>query len=607
MDDGHERCVTMAGRSMPPLASRLFPFLAWRDRVTRETLRADLVAGLVGAVVVLPQAVAYATLAGMPPEYGLYCAMLPVVVAALWGSSWHQISGPTNTISLAVFATIAPLAEPGSARYIELVLTLAFLIGLVQVVMGFARLGVLVNFISHTVVVGFTAGAGLLIIAAQLQNFTGVPIPAGAGPFASVRRFLTGIGSVDPWIVATGLVTLVVALGARRALRRIPFMLVAIVAGATFAYLLARLGIANVPTLGALRAGLPPLSMPSFDPAVWRTLAPAALALTALALAQAVSVARAVAAKSGQRIDGNQEFIGQGLSNNAAAMTSGFPSSGSFNRIQVNYQAGARTPLAAVFSAFFLLAVVLAIAPLAAYLPMASMAAVLFVVAWGLIDVAEMRKIVRTSRGEAMVLGLTFLSTLALPLDFAIFVGVLASLLVYLKRTTHPSLTAVTPDRSSAQRRFNAAVGNSAVPRPECPQLALLRVDGSLFFGAAEHVRDELNTIRTASPSRRRILLIGTGINFVDVAGGELLVEEARRTNEAGSALYLTGLKPAVRKVLEHGGFLARFARERVFATKDEAIRAIYPTLDSAICRTCTARIFNECATTLPDGTRRME
>jgi len=607
MNGGHERSKTVAGRSMPPLASRLFPFLAWRNRVTRETLRADVLAGLVGAVVVLPQAVAFATLAGMPPEYGLYCAMLPVVVAALWGSSWHQISGPSNTISLAVFATIAPLAQPGSPPYIELVLTLALLIGLVQVAMGFARLGALVNFISHTVVVGFTAGAGLLIIASQLHNFTGIPLPAGAGSFASLRGFALNLASIDPWILATGLVTLAAALIARRMLPRIPFMLVAILAGGVFAYVLARLGLAHVPTLGALRAGVPPLSLPSFDPAVWRTLAPAALALTALALAQAVSVARAVAAKSGQRIDGNQEFVGQGLSNIAAAFASGFPSSGSFNRIWVNYKAGARTPLAAVFAAFFLLAIVLAVAPLAAYLPMASMAAVLFVVAWGLIDVAEMRKIVRTSRGEALVLGLTFASTLVLPLDFAIFVGVLASLMVYLQRTTHPRLTAVTPDPASLQRRFNAAIGNGAVPRPECPQLALLRVDGSLFFGAAEHVRDELDAIRKASPSRRHVLLIGSGINFIDVAGADLVVDEARRSEESRGALYLTGLKRVVREVLERGGFLARFGRGRIFATKDEAIRAIYPTLDPVICRACTARIFSECHTTLPDGSRRTE
>jgi SulP family sulfate permease len=171
---------------VPPLALQVFPFLAWRDRVTRATLRADVLAGLIGALVVLPQGVAYATLAGLPPQFGLSCAILPAVVAALWGSSWHQVSGPTNAIALVVFATMTPLASPGTDPYFELVLTLALLVGLLQFAMGIARLGALVNFISHTVVVGFTAGAGLLIIAAQLKNFFGVPIPSGTGFFEAL-------------------------------------------------------------------------------------------------------------------------------------------------------------------------------------------------------------------------------------------------------------------------------------------------------------------------------------------------------------------------------------------------------------------------------------
>ncbi len=590
---------------MPPLAQKLLPFLAWRDRITRVTLRADLQAGLIGALVVLPQGVAYATLAGMPPQYGLYCAMLPAIVAALWGSSWHQISGPTNAISLVVFATMASLAEPGTAPYIELVLTLALVTGILQFAMGVARLGALVNFISHTVIVAFTAGAGLLIVAAQLRNFFGVPVPAGGGFFETLHAFFVRAAGIDPWIAATGGVTLAVALASRKLLPRIPYMIVAMVAGSLFAYALAATGTAKVPVLGALPSGIPAPSLPSFDLETWRTIFPTALALTVLGLTEAVSIARAVAVKSGQRIDGNQEFIGQGLSNIVGAFTSAYPSSGSFNRSGVNYEAGAKTPLAAVFSAVLLLVVVLVVAPLAAWLPLAVMAALLFVVAWGLVDFAEMRKIVRTSRGEAIVLGITLASTLTIQLEMAIFVGVLVSLFVYLNRTTHPSLTAVTPDPGSSRRRFNAAAGNSPVPRPQCPQLALLRVDGSLFFGAVEHVRDELHTEREAKPARRHILLIGSGVNFVDVAGGELFVQEAKLSAEAGVTLYLTGIKRVVREVLERGGFLARFGRERVFVTKDEALRTIYPTLDSAICRSCTARIFTECAAVLPDGTLR--
>ena len=590
---------------MPPLALKLFPFLSWRHRVNRDTLRADASAGLVGALVVLPQGVAYATLAGMPPEYGLYCAMLPAIVAALWGSSWHQISGPTNALSLVVFATIAPLAAPGSAPYIELVLTLALMVGLIQFGMGAARLGALVNFISHTVVVGFTAGAGLLIIASQLKNFFGLPIPSGTSFFETVIAFARRVGTLDPWITATATMTLIVALAAKRLLPRIPYMIVAMLAGGLIGYALTATGTARIPVVGALPSGIPSLSMPSFDPETWRRLFPTALALTVLGLTEAVSIARAVGVKSGQRIDGNQEFIGQGLSNIVGAFGSAYPSSGSFNRSGVNYEAGAKTPLAAVFSAVLLLIVLLAVAPLAAYLPLAVMAALLFVVAWGLVDLDEMRRIARASRGEALVLALTFTATLAIQLEFAIFVGVLAALLLYLNRTTHPELTVVVPDPTAPLRRFVPLADARHLGLAECPQLSLLRVDGSLFFGAADHVRDEIEAARKAHPDRRHLLLIGSRINFIDVAGCQLLVHEAKLTREAGATLYLSNLKPAVREVLERGGFLDEFGRDRVFDTKDAAIRQIYGRLDSARCRTCDARIFSECAATLPDGTPR--
>ena len=586
---------------MPPVALKLFPFLAWRSRVTARTLRMDAIAGLVGALVVLPQGVAYATLAGLPPQYGLYCAMVPAIVAALWGSSWHQISGPTNALSLVVFATIAPFAMPQTDEYITLVLTLAFLVGLIQLAMGAARLGALVNFISHTVIVGFTAGAGLLIIAAQLNNFFGVPVPGGANFFETVHAFFRNLAGIDPWITATGIVTLVVAVIAKQTMRRVPYMIVAMVVGGGVAYVIAHAGFAAVPTVGALPSGLPVLSAPSFDPEVWRKLIPAALALTVLGLAEAVSIARAIAVKSGQRIDGNQEFIGQGLSNIAGAFTSAYPSSGSFNRSGVNFDAGARTPLSAVFSAVALVVVLVAVGSLAAYLPLAAMAALLFVVAWGLLDFAEMRRIARTNRGDFFVFAVTFVSTLTIALEVAIFVGVLASLLVYLNRTTHPSLTRVAPDARTPQRRF--APQNDATAL--CPQLDILRIDGSLFFGAVEHVRDELEAARKERPAAHQVLLVGSGVNFIDIAGCEFLVQAGRFLRDSGGTLYLCNLKPGVYHALERGGFLDEFGRDRVWPTKADAIRAIYRRLDLPVCAVCTVRIFTECNVALPDGTPR--
>jgi sulfate permease, SulP family len=585
---------------MSPYAMKLFPFLAWRHRVNRVTLRADALAGLVGAVMVLPQGVAYATLAGMPPEYGLYGAMLPAIVGALWGSSWHLMSGPTNATSLMVFATVSALAAPFTPGYVAIVLTLNLMVGIVKLGLGVARLGSLVNFISTSVVIGFTAGAGLLIIGAQLRNFFGIDVPQQASFIPGLRDFVTHLSASDPAVLGVGLFTLVAALAGRRLLPRVPYMLTGIVAGALCAWVLSLTGVAHVPTIGALPSAVPPLSMPQMSLATWQTLAPIALALTVIGLSEAISSARAVALRSGQRIDGNQEFIGQGLANIVGAFTSSYPTSGSFNRTGANYEAGARTPLACVFSAVLLLAILLLVRPLAGYLPVASMAAVLFIVALGLIDVQAMRRVWRTSRADALTLAITFVATLTIRLEVAILVGVLASLLVYLNWATHPLVLRVAPDPSQ-QRRFRRTGAAATL----CPQLDMLRIDGALFFGSVEHIRDEIEAARAQCPTARHVLLIGTGVNLIDTAGAELLANLATQLRDAGVALYLCKMRPEVLTLLERGGYLDTIGRDRVFATKDMALANIYGRLDAAKCAACNARIFSECQATLPDGSLR--
>jgi SulP family sulfate permease len=585
---------------MSPLALKVLPFLAWRHRVNRDTLRRDLLAGLVAAVMVLPQGVAFATLAGMPPEYGLYGAMLPAVVGALWGSSWHLVSGPTNATSLMVFATVGALAVPFTPTYVSLVLTLNLMVGVMKLGLGIARLGSLVNFISSAVVIGFTAGAGLLIIGAQLRNFFGIAVPQQASFILGVRDFVTHLDETNPAVVAVGLFTLAAALAGKRWWPRVPYMLTGIVLGAVLAVLLALLNIAHVPTIGALPSAVPPLSAPDMSLQTWQTLAPIALALMVIGLSEAISSARAVALKSGQRIDGNQEFIGQGLANIVGSFTSSYPTSGSFNRTGANYEAGARTPLACVFSAVLLLVILLLVRPLAGYLPVASMAAVLFIVAWGLIDIGAMRRVWRTSRADALTLAVTFVATLTIRLEVAILVGVLVSLLIYLNWATHPHVVRVVPD-PGAQRRFRAAQSDSAL----CPQLDMLRIDGALFFGSVEHIRDEIETARASRPATRHQLLIGTGINLLDTAGAELLGYLARSFRDGGVTLYLCKLRPSVHRLLERSGVLDDIGRDRVFVTKDQAIAAIYTRLDAAKCAACTARIFTECHLTLPDGSVR--
>ncbi|MGO9681942.1 MAG: SulP family inorganic anion transporter, partial [Beijerinckiaceae bacterium] len=290
--------------------ARILPFLKWLPMVNRQTASADLLAGITGAIVVLPQSVAFATLAGMPPQYGLYAGMVPAIVAALFGSSWHLVSGPTTAASIVLFTVLSEFAEPASAQYVELALTLTLMVALTELTLGLFKLGTIVNFISHSVIIGFTAGAGVLIAMSQLKHYLGLSIPRGAKAYEAVVYVASHLGDVSLPIAATATATLLVGLLSRRFLPRVPYMIVAILGG-TIAAAVLNFGYgAAVPTVGALPSTLPPFSMPSFDPEVWRKLAPTAIAVTVFALTEAMSISRALAVRSGQHIDASQEFIG---------------------------------------------------------------------------------------------------------------------------------------------------------------------------------------------------------------------------------------------------------------------------------------------------------
>lgn len=578
--------------------SILLPFLAWWPLVTPRTFRADLLAGLTGAIVALPQGVAFAVIAGMPPEYGLYAGMVPAIVAALFGSSWHLVSGPTTAASLVLFSSLSIHAAPGTAQYVELALTLTIMVGIIQLVMGLARLGSLVNFISHSVVVGFTAGAAILIAASQCKHFFGLAIPSGSHPHEILYTLISQWSEINPYITGVGGVTILSGLLAKRFLPKVPYMIVSMLVGALAAFWLSRyLGadVTNIAVVGVLPASLPPLSVPELSLENIRMLAPAALATTLFVLTEAVSIARSLAVRAGQRLDGNQEFIGQGLSNIAGSFFSGYVATGSFNRSALNYQAGGKTPLAAIFAGGLLMVVVLLVAPLAVYLPNAAMAAILFLVAWGLVDFHHIQRILKTSRRESVILATTFFATLFLELEFAIFLGVLLSLILYLNRTSHPRVLPRVPDPRDAMRAFT-----TDPTLPECPQFKIVRIDGSLFFGAINHVQEQLRLLRQEHPAQHHLLLVASGINFIDMVGADFLTALAREQRAAGGTLYLYDIKKGVCDYFQKGGYLDEIGAENIFESKDEAIAAIFQRLDRSICARCTARIFLECMTLPP-------
>jgi SulP family sulfate permease len=578
-------------------AIKLFPFLKWWPLVNRRTLRADVTAGITGAVIVLPQGVAFAIIAGLPPEYGLYSAIVPTIIAAFFGSSRHLISGPTTAISIVIFTSLSPLTTPGSAEFIQMAITLTFIAGLLQLGLGIARLGALVNFVSHSVVVGFTAGAAILIGTSQLSNLLGVPGSKRHAFIHVLTDLVRRLPETNMDVLAIGIVTLIAALVFKKFFPRWPGMLFAMVIGSVLAVIL-KGSEHGVRLVGPLPAHLPPFSAPELTTSAVRQLAPAALAIAMLGLMEAVSIARSVATRSHQRIDSNQEFIGQGLSNIIGSFFSSYAASGSFTRTGVNYEAGAKTPMSALAAAVSLAVILLLIAPLTAHLPIASMAGILLLVAYNLIDFPHIRAIIKTSPSEAAVLAVTFVSTLLVELEFAIYVGVILSLLLYLNRTSHPQFVTLAPDPESDRHSF---INILKKPLLECPQLKIIRMDGSLFFGAVDHFAQEMRAITRQYSEQAHILLVGSGINFIDVAGCEALAQEAHRLHLSGRKLYLCSLKGEVMDVLRRGECIKRIGEENVFRSKIEAIEKIVPQLDPERCRVCTARIFSECAQ-MPGG-----
>ncbi len=574
---------------------RLLPFLLWWPRVTGKSLRADLLAGLTGAVLALPQGVAFATIAGMPPEYGLYTGMIPAIIAALFGSSWLLVSGPTTAASIVLFSSLSEHAVAGSSEYVQLALTLTVMVGLIQISLGLVRFGSLVNFISHSVVVGFTSGAAILIITSQMKHFFGLTYPQAADFHHNVGNIIFNLKEINPYTTAVGLLTLAVALLLRWWRPRLPYMIISMVVGSLAAVaVIALVGreTAGIATLGALPATLPPLSLPRMTFENIKLLAPTALAMTLFALTEAISIARSLADKTDQELDGNQEFIGQGLSNVIGSFFSSYVATGSFNRSGLNYESGAKTPLAAIFAGAFLVVVALFVAPLAAYLPNAAMAAILFLVAWRLVDPHHLVKIAKTSVPETVIVGSTFLATLFLQLEFAILLGIMLSLAIYLNRTSHPRVLARVPDPRLDSRPF--------VTDPnllECPQLKIVRIDGSLYFGAVSHVQSSLNAMVQARPEQKHLLLVGSGINFIDMAGAELLIHLAKERERAGGQLYFYDMKEGICSHFKFLEYLLDLGTDNIFVSKKEAIAEIFDRLDRSICLGCTARIFVECRT----------
>ena len=572
--------------------AKIFPFIAWFRLTTIETIKADVFAGLTGAIIVLPQSVAFATIAGMPPEYGLYTAMVVPIVAALFGSSFHLVSGPTTAISIVVFAAVSKYAEPGSAEFVSLALTLTFLAGVYQLVFGLAKFGMLVNFVSHNVVIGFTAGAALLIASSQIPYIVGIDIPRGEDFLNTWFDIYTGVGEFNIYLLIVGLGTLITAIVVKILKPKFPNLLIGMLVGGLLAFYLGSF-TDSIKTVGAMPAYFPPLSTPDFSLSSLKSLAPEAFAIALLGLIEASSIGRSIATKSNQRIDANQEFIGQGTSNIVGSFFSSYASSGSFTRSGVNFESGARTPLSAILAALFLMVIVLLVAPLISYLPLAAMAGVILLVAYNLIDFKNIKKTFTYSKSESVIFSATFLATLLFELEFAIYLGVLLSLMLFIAKTSTPDVHTLafgTPP-GEGDRRLQSI---RKAPLVQCPQLKIIRIDMSIYFGSINHIQKQISQI-VDNQRIYHILIVASGVNFIDLAGIEALLIENKRLKAQNGSLYFVAVKSTAYEFMEKVNFVNEIGRDNFFDSKADAINVLYDRLDKSKCEKCQALVFKEC------------
>ncbi len=555
----------------------------------REFLRPDLLSGLTVAVVLLPQAIAYALIAELPPQTGLYAAIVAAIVGALWGSSSHLHTGPTNAASLLVLSSLVTVAIPGSPEYLAAAGLMAIMVGLLRTLMGVARLGVLVNFVSDSVVLGFTAGAGILISANQLRHLLRLDIPSSPSFFETTLSLFQHLSEAHLLSLLLGIGTIVVMLLVKRFRPKWPGAFIGMVAAALAVGLLG-LDQRGVLVLGELPRSLPPLArLPLLDIALIGRISAGALAVSAIGLVEAMSIARSIAAYTGERIDSNQEFVGQGLANIAAGFLSGYTCSGSFTRSAVNYAAGGRTPLASVFSGLWVLIAMLLFAPLAAYLPRTALAGVLIVTAIGMIDRAEMKRIWHTSRGDSIIMVATIIATLIFPLEFAVLSGMIVSFARFIVKTSMPEVYPVMPDAN-----FRHLVHQGE--RVPCLQLSIITIGGPLYFGAAHHVEDVIFENHEKFPEHRFLLLRMHLVDHLDVSGIHMLEAVVRFYRRRGGDVFFSGVRPALRKQMMLSDFEQSVGADRFLFGEDAITHLFHTVLDPAVCiYECDLRVFAEC------------
>jgi SulP family sulfate permease len=560
--------------------SRYFPILDWGRTYKKTTLTSDLVAAMIVTIMLVPQSLAYALLAGLPPEVGLYASMLPLVVYAIFGTSRTLAVGPVAVVSLMTAAALGKIAAQGSVDYLSAAVTLAFISGGILLILGISRLGFLANFLSHPVIAGFITASGLMIAASQLKHIFGVKA-GGNNLYEILTEVVKAFAQTNYITLAIGVSATAFLFWVRKGLRPLlekagirPYLAgllartgpVAAIAATTIVAWWFDLGHKGVKLVGAVPQGLPPFSYPSFSPELWRELALPALLISVVGFVESVSVGHTLAAKRRQRIEPDQELIGLGVSNIAGALTGGYPVTGGFARSVVNFDAGAETPAAGAYTAVGLAFATLFLTPLLSFLPQATLAATIIVAVLSLVDLSILKKTWVYSKADFAAVVATILMTLGLGVEIGITAGVVLSILIHLYKTSRPHIAMV--GQVPGTEHFRNVLRHDVETDPT---VLSIRVDESLYFANARYLEDYIYTLIVKNKTVQHIVLMCSAVNDIDMSALESLESINQRLKDAGVTFHLSEVKGPVMDRLQRSGFLPHLTEE-VFLSHHKAL-----------------------------------
>lgn len=548
------------------------PFLSWIGELKdKETVRADIIAGITVALVLVPQSMAYAQLAGLPVYYGLYASFLPPMVAAFFGSSRQLATGPVAVVSLMTAAALEPIATSPDT-YLAYALLLALMVGLFQMFLGLFKLGVLVDFLSHPVVVGFTNAGALIIATSQLGKVFGVSVEREAHHYETVwNTILAAIDGTHGSTLGMAIIAFAIMWGLRRYAPSLPGVLIAVVVTTLIAWL-AGFNEAGGQVVGDIPKGLPALSLPMFDlTTVWQ-LIPAAITISLIGFMEAISIAKAMAARTRQRLNANQELIGQGLSNVVAGMFSGYPVSGSFSRSAVNINAGAMTGFSSIITGLVVMITLIFLTPLLYHLPQATLAAVIIMAVINLIKIDPIVHAWKAQPHDAIVAVITFVLTLvyAPHLDKGIIIGVLLSLGLFLWRTMRPRFAQLSRYKDGTMRDIRVR------HLPTSPVISVVRFDGSLYFASAGYFETKILGVVATNPELKYIILDGEGINQIDATGEEVLHHLWERLQAQGITLVIARMKKQFMDTLRRTGLKDKMGDDTFYSRIGLALNFVW-------------------------------